>query len=162
MHIFIQGDIHVSTFSRLSIVSAVSVSILGCIIYLCKCIVFSCFHQDCYILCHISLIVLVILAILGQDIKILSCNACLWSPWCPNITETIFFCYHPMLWRSNYEACTTETPLGMLRIKVLQQVEKVTAGIYSGVLLMLKLMYFICKELLGLLPKPLSCTSCTL
>jgi hypothetical protein len=43
----------------------------------------------------------------------------------------------------------------MLRIKVLQQVEKITTGILPGVLLVLKLMYFICKKLLGLLPKAL-------
>jgi hypothetical protein len=125
MHVFIQGDIHVSTFTRLSIVSPVCVSTHGCVWCLCKCMCFSCFHQDCYSLYHISLIVLVILAILGQDIKILSCNVLFMLVFhVQTLLKQIFFRYHPMLWRSNYEACTTQIPLRMLRIKVLQQVEK--------------------------------------
>ena len=118
---------------------------------------FSCFHQACYSLCHIGLIVLVILTIL--DFRILSCSVLsmldFHLPDVQTLLKQIFFCYHPMLWRSNCEACTAETPWRMLRIKELQQAEKITTGIWTGVSLMLKLMYFICKELLGLLPKPL-------
>jgi hypothetical protein len=107
----------------------------------------------------ISLIVLVILTILGQDIKILSYNVfsllVFHLPDVQTLLKQISFRYHPTLWRSKYEACATETPLRMLRIKVLQQIEKFTTGIQQGLSLILKLMYFICKELLGLLPKPL-------
>jgi hypothetical protein len=42
----------------------------------------------------------------------------------------------------------------MHRVKVLQYLEKVTTGIETGVPLMPKLAYPICKEFLGLLPKP--------
>jgi len=96
MHIFIQGDIHVSIFTRLSVVSPMSVSMLGCVKCLCKCMCFACFHQDCYSPCHISLIVLVILAVLGQDIKILSCKVFLMRvfhlPVIQTLLKQIFFC----------------------------------------------------------------------
>lgn len=62
---------------------------------------FSCFHQDCYSLYHISLTVLVILAILGQDNKILSCNVLsvlvFHLPDVQTLLKQIFFHYRPML-----------------------------------------------------------------
>jgi hypothetical protein len=51
------------------------------------------------------------------------------SPDVQTLLKQIFFRYYRMLWRSNYEACTTETSLRMLRIKVLHQVKKITTGI---------------------------------